>query len=190
MPETITDKDAHYAYDLVRAICTDVGPGVPGSSQERERAAIIEKELESHLGAGNVSVEDFALAPDAFLGALPMGALFTLIAALLNISTGRFTGISPWLTAMAALAFSILSMVPFVLEYVLYFEFIDPLFKKRQSVNVIGTLRRPEPQTRSACSFSVATMTALRKTHGFVSWVTDSMSPERPCRSDPSPCSR
>ena len=51
MPEIITDKDAHYALDMVKAICTEVGPGLPGSSQERERAAMIKKELEAHLGA-------------------------------------------------------------------------------------------------------------------------------------------
>jgi hypothetical protein len=49
MPEIITDDDAHYAYDIVKMICAEVGPGLPGSSQERERATIIQKELESHL---------------------------------------------------------------------------------------------------------------------------------------------
>ena len=54
MLETITLDDAQYAFDIVKAICTEVGPGLPGSSQERERAAIMAKELESHLGAENV----------------------------------------------------------------------------------------------------------------------------------------
>jgi hypothetical protein len=143
MPEMITTNDAHYAFDIIKAICTEVGPGLPGSSQERERAANIEKELESHLAAGNVGVEEFTLAPGAFLGALPMGALLTLVAALLNISLGRFTGISPWVTAMAALAFSIISPLPFILEFVLYLEVVDPLFKTKESVNVIGTLHKP-----------------------------------------------
>jgi Peptidase family M28 len=143
MAEIITSDDAHYAFDIVKTICTEVGPGLPGSSQERERAAIIEKELESHLGAGNVVVEEFTVAPGAFLGSLPISALFTLIAALLNISMGRFTGISPRVTAMAALAFSVISVMLFILEYIKYFEFVDPFFKKKQSVNVIGTLRKP-----------------------------------------------
>jgi aminopeptidase YwaD len=143
MPEIITRKDAHYALDLVKAICTEVGPGLPGTSQERERAGMIKKELESHLGAENVVVEEFAVAPGAFLGSLPVSALFTLIAALLNVSMGHISGISPWLSAVAALAFSILSLLTFIFEYVLYFEFVDPFFKKKQSVNVVGTLRKP-----------------------------------------------
>jgi hypothetical protein len=146
MPETITCNDARYAFDIVTAICTEAGPGLPGSPHERERAAIIKKELESHLGAGNVVVEEFTVAPGAFLGAYPVSALFMLIAALLNISTGRFSAISSWLTAMAALAFSILSALTFILEYIKYLEFIDPFFKKKQSVNVVGTLRKPGTQ--------------------------------------------
>jgi len=141
MPEIITDKDAHYAFDIVKTICTEVGPGLPGSSQERERAGMIKKELESHLGVENVVVEEFTLAPGAFLNPYP--GLFLLIAALLNISIGRFTGVSPWLTAIAALAFSILSPSLFILEFFLGLELVDPFFKKKQSVNVIGALRKP-----------------------------------------------
>ncbi len=143
MPEIITDNDAHYAFDIVKTICTEVGPGLPGSTQERERAAIIKKELDSHLGAGNVVFEEFTLAPGAFLGAYPISALFMLVAALLNISMGRFTGISPWLTAIAALAFSLISPLPFIFEFILMLELVDPFFKKKLSVNIIGTLRKP-----------------------------------------------
>jgi hypothetical protein len=143
MPELVTNNDAQYAYDIVKAICTEVGPGLPGSSQERERAAIIRKELESHLGAGNVVVEEFTVAPWAFLSAYPISALLILVAALLNISMGRFTGVSPWLTAVAALAFSIISPMLFIIEFVLGFEFVDPFFNKKQSVNVVGALRKP-----------------------------------------------
>lgn len=143
MPEIISHDDAHYVFDIVKTICTEVGPGLPGSSQERERAAIIKKELELHLGAENVVVEEFTLAPGAFLGSLPLSALFMLIAALLNIALGRFTEISPWVTAIAAVAFSILSILLVLFEFILSFEFVDPLFQKKQSVNVIGTLRKP-----------------------------------------------
>jgi len=143
MTEVITNNDAHYALDIVKAICTEVGPGVPGSSQERERAAMIKKELESHLGAGNVVVEEFTVAPGAFVGAYPISALLMLVAALLNISAGHFVGVSPWLTATAALVFSIISPLLYILEFILGLELVDPLLKKKQSVNVVGTLRKP-----------------------------------------------
>jgi hypothetical protein len=99
---------------------------LPGSPQERERAAIIKTELESHLGAGNVLVEEFTLAPGAFLGSLPISALFMLIAALLTISMGRFTGVSPWLTSHRALHPPLV-----IFEFILF----EPrsVFKKIQS---------------------------------------------------------
>jgi hypothetical protein len=112
VPEVITSSDAQYAFELVKTICREVGPGLPGSAQEQERAGIIKKELESLLGAGNVSVEEFTVAPMAFHGILRISALFTLIAALPNLCMGRITGVSSWLTAMASLAFAILSVVP------------------------------------------------------------------------------
>ncbi len=142
MPEIITSQDAQYAFDLVSEICTQVGPGLPGSSQERERAAMIKKELESHLGAENVAVEEFTFAPGASLNPYP--GLFLLLAVLLNIATGLFPGVSPWVTSIAALAFSIISPWLFVSEFIFGFELVDRFFKKAQSVNVIGTLRRPE----------------------------------------------
>ncbi len=143
MTEIINTRDAQYAFDIVKTICTQVGPGLPGSSQERERAAIIKKELESHLGGENVVVEEFTVAPGAFFNLMPISGLFMLIAALLNISMGRFPGISPWLTAIAGLAFSIFSPLVFILEFLLGLEFSDPFFKKKQSVSVVGMLRKP-----------------------------------------------
>src|SRR4030065_393325 len=99
MSEEITKKDAEYALDIVKNICGEVGPGLPASPQERERAEIIKGELESHLGAGNVVLEEFTLAPDAFLSPYP-GVICMILAVLLNISRGHVIGISPWITSI------------------------------------------------------------------------------------------
>jgi hypothetical protein len=146
MPEIISKHYAQYAIDIVKTICAEIGPGLPGSPQELERAFIIKKELESHLGTGNVVVEEFTVAPGAFLGSQHMSTLFILIAAMLNISMGRFPGISPWVTAICALAFSILPILLFIFQFMLAIEVVDPFFEKKQSVNVIGILRKPGTQ--------------------------------------------
>lgn len=143
MTEVITDQDAQYAMDIVKMICAEVGPGLPGSSQEQERAEIIKRELGSHLGAENVAVEEFTFAPGAFLGSQFISTLCMLLAAMLNISVGRITVVSPGVSAAAALLFSIVSVLLFIFEFVLGFEVVDPLFKKKGSVNVIGRLRKP-----------------------------------------------
>ena len=104
------------------------------------------KELETHLGAGNVEMEKFTAAPDAFLGSFPLSALLLLTALLFHLSVNYLKGISGWIAALAALLFSILSALPFIFEYIKYDEFIDPLFKKKQSANVIGMLHKPGNQ--------------------------------------------
>ena len=143
MPETITNIDAQYALDLVKRICTEVGPGLPGTSQEHQRAEVIKNELETCLGAANVAVEEFIFAPDAFLSTYP-GALCMLLAVLLNISAGHLSGIPPWIPSIAAVVFAILSPLMFILEFLLSLEVFDPLFPKKKSLNVIGSLRKPE----------------------------------------------
>ena len=141
MTAKITNADAGYALHLVTEVCAQVGPGLPGSSQERERAFIFKRELETHLGAENVVVEEFTFAPGGFLSLAP--GLFMLLAVLLNVSIGRIPGVSPWLTSTAALVFAILSPLVFILEFLLGKEFIDPILRKKQSQNVIGRLRKP-----------------------------------------------
>ncbi len=142
MPAMISNEDAQYALDIVKVICKQVGPGVPGSSQERDRAEMIKKELVSHLGDENVVIEEFTLAPDAYLSPFP-GVLFMILAILLNISMGHLPGVWLWVTAVTALAFSILALFPLIFEFIFGFEFIDPLFRKKRSINVIGVLRKP-----------------------------------------------
>jgi len=144
MAAEITPHDAQYALDLVKRICAEVGPGLPGTPQERQRAAIIKKELEMHLGATNVTEEEFTLAPDAFLATFP-GVFCMLAAIILNLSVGRLAGISAWIASLAAVVFSILVPLLFVLEFALSLEVIDPLFPKKQSTNVVGKLRKPGP---------------------------------------------
>lgn len=141
MPEN-RSRDAQYALDLVRAICTKVGPGLPASFQERERAEMIKGELETHLGCENVVIEEFTLAPDAFLSTYP-GLWGMLIAILLNISIGHIAGISPWIISLIALLFSLFMPVAFIFEFFLSYELFDPIFPKKKSINVIGRLRKP-----------------------------------------------
>jgi len=60
---------------------------------------------------------------------------------------GHITWISPWITSVAALTFSIMVPLPFIFEFVLSFELLDPLFRKKKSINVIGRLYKPGTKT-------------------------------------------
>jgi hypothetical protein len=143
MSDEISTQDAQYALDIVKTICEQVGPGLPGTLQERQRAEIIKRELEANLGAENVAVEEFTLAPDAYLSPYP-GVISMILAILLNISVGHFTGLLSWITSAAALAFSIIAPLLFILEFLFCHEALDHLFPKKKSINIVGTLRKSE----------------------------------------------
>jgi hypothetical protein len=143
MPGEITTQDAEYALELVRKICTKVGPGLPGTPQERQRAELIKNELETYLGNSNVVVEEFTCAPDAFLSTYP-GTLCMLLAVLFNNIAGHFTGISPWIPSIASVVFAFLAPSMFILEFFFSLEVFDPLFPKKKSLNVIGSLRKAD----------------------------------------------
>jgi hypothetical protein len=140
---SITSDDAQYALDFVKEVCYRIGPGLPGTPQERERAAAVEKELEAHLGAVNVATEEFEVAQSAFIGSFLLSGLFTIAAALLVLSTGRFLGIPAWVTCVPALVLSIFPLFSFLAGFVFGVELIDSLFDKKRSVNIVGSLRPP-----------------------------------------------
>lgn len=141
--KTITKSDAEYALDIVKTICSKIGPGLPGSPQERQRADLIRMELESHLGAENVVAEEFTVAPNACLSSYSIGGISMILAALVYVSAGRLAGTLLWVAAISTLALSIVPSLLFLAEFVFSFEVVDSFFGKRQSVNVIGTLPRP-----------------------------------------------
>jgi hypothetical protein len=138
----ITNEDASYALDIVKVICNQVGPGIAASPQERSRAEMIKKQLESHLGAGNVEIEEFTFAPGAILNPYPI-VLTMLLASVLNILTGHLAGIWPWFASLVAVACSLFTPLLFTLEYIFDYELTDSLFPKQKSLNVIGRLRKP-----------------------------------------------
>jgi protein-S-isoprenylcysteine O-methyltransferase Ste14 len=144
MSVNITLEDAQYALEFVKAICSRVGPGSPGTPQERERAAMIEEELETHLGAENVALEEFTIAPGAFLGSGLISTLLMLVAFLLIVTFPWNTAIPKLVSTALALVFSLSAVLLYILEFVLGFEVIDPFYQKRESVNVVGTLRPAE----------------------------------------------
>lgn len=143
MSEKITSADAQYAIDIVKEICTKVGPGLPGTLQERRRAEIIERKLVSHLGIENVVTEEFTFAPGAALYGPAVSGILMILAVLLNISMGHFSGILPWITSIAALVISIIMPTLFILGFIYGYEVDDFLYKEKQSWNVIGSLRGP-----------------------------------------------
>ena len=137
MTPTPDQQDVRYAHAVVDEICTRVGPGMPGTDQERDRADIIRRELAAHLGDDHVAVEPFAVAPWAWLASYPICAVLIALAAASNLAAGYLASTS---LAILGLVLAIAAPALFILEFVCGRELLDRLFAQRSSENVIGTL--------------------------------------------------
>jgi hypothetical protein len=79
MAPGIDISDLDYAFEFIKRICLDIGPGSPCSAQEAARAAAVKTELEKT--ADEVRTERFVCAPDAFLKWFQFASTLAAIAA-------------------------------------------------------------------------------------------------------------
>jgi len=135
----ISKEDADYMYNLVEKIVEEVGPRMPCSLQEKEGTEIIKQELEQTCD--EVVTESFTCHPKAFLGWIKMISILTYTSMLLYI-------LMQWVAHILLISFSIVSFLLTFLSVLImweelfnYNEFIDPLFRKKTSQNVIGKFK-------------------------------------------------
>lgn len=129
------DACAQYILDMVKHIIVIFGTRSPGSEGERKTQEFIRDELGACCD-GEVRLEPFTVAPKAFMG-------FQRTVALLLFAALPCYWLMPW----AAAALSILAMLVFVFEFLLYKEFLDPFFYKDISYNVMG-MRKAKGETK------------------------------------------
>jgi len=130
----VSDKDSEYVYELVKKICTEIGPGCPCSGQEFKRAMVFKEELEKI--ADKVDIEKFKCSPRAFLGWYRLGGILAGFATMFFLLS--YYGISSLLFSIIGLIISIFIFLMMLFEFLLSKEFIDFLYKKGESENIIG----------------------------------------------------
>jgi len=114
----------------IRKLIERYGPRAPGSEAELKAQQAMGKQLEKV--ADSVEIEPFTVHRQAFMGFIPFTVACGFIASVLF-----FFKDNQLLTQIAAII-GVLGAIPLVLEFVLYWRFIDPLFKKQTSHNVIA----------------------------------------------------
>ena len=136
----ILKEESDYMYNLVQRIVDEVGPRMPCSSQEAEGANIIKNELEK--SCDEVVLEPFECHPKAFLGWIKMIVIMTPISIILNLFM-IFVSELILLTILAAISFTLvlLSLWTMWEEFFNYKEFIDVIFRKKSSQNVVGKFK-------------------------------------------------
>jgi acetylornithine deacetylase/succinyl-diaminopimelate desuccinylase-like protein len=136
----ISSDDSAYLYTIIDKIIDECGPRMPCSEEEAHAADIIKSELDKVCD--ETKIEPFSCHPRAFLGFIKINVFLVFISFLIfffqPLEYGYFVSL------LFSLIIFILNAVAFVIiwnEFFNYREFIDPLFKKRHSQNVVGTIR-------------------------------------------------
>lgn len=106
-------------------ICKEMKSREPGSEGEKEAAKYMAHVLKESCGCTDVKIETFEEHPSSFYG-------YFFISAALNILCATCFFFIPWL----CLVIGCLSVFLFLLHFVLYKKILDPLFPKKESINV------------------------------------------------------
>ena len=136
----LTNEDSKYMYDVIQRIIDKCGSRMPCSAQEAQAAEMISTELKK--SCDNVLIDPFICQPRAFLGYIKIDIILVFLSFILFFMipfdiTYYWDEIIIWVSY-------ILNLIAIIIiwnEFFNYREFIDPLFKKRQSQNVIGTIK-------------------------------------------------
>ncbi|NHJ06324.1 MAG: M28 family peptidase [Candidatus Heimdallarchaeota archaeon] len=138
--EKIPEERMNDMHRFLVKICEEVGPREPGSEAEHKAANIVKEEFEKYCD--KVEKEEFLLAPKGFLS-------FTLLSPfLVLIGIPLF-----WIYPIVSSVLAILAMFIFYMQFLRYAEFVDFLYPKKNSVNVIGEIN-PKKEWNQTLMFS------------------------------------
>ena len=148
----ISKENSDYMNEIIKNIIEECGPRMPCSSQEAQSAEIIKKELEKTCD--DVELESFSCNPRAFLGYIKIEIILVLTSFILFFLI-PLNLTYYWGYVMTILSF-VLNLIAFLIiwnEFFNYNEFIDPLFKSKESQNVVGRIH-PKDETKRVLIFS------------------------------------
>ncbi|MHA1682741.1 MAG: M28 family metallopeptidase [Promethearchaeota archaeon] len=128
------EEKTRYVCDEIKHVIETFGPRTPGAKGEFEALKYMEENLKEHVDA--TEVEDFRVAPKAFMGFQTVVAIIALVSI-----------VSYWFIPLLALLLSTCSLVIFYLQFIIYKEILDPFFPKLISHNLIAT-KKPRGEVK------------------------------------------
>ena len=126
IPAEEREKSVSYICDEIKNVIVNFGDRDPGSEGENKALDYMADQLGEMCD--KVDRDKFKVAPHAFFGWTYFVAVFMTLAVPIYF-------LSPVMVFVCIL----LSLVPMIFQFVLYAPFLDPLFDKRESGNVMGT---------------------------------------------------
>ncbi|MDR0531568.1 MAG: M28 family peptidase [Oscillospiraceae bacterium] len=157
---TLSDSTRSYMMDGIRHVCATYKKRLPGSQSERDAQEYFKKELEGY--ADEVVMEDFSLHPGAFMGFIPIAAVFLLVAVACFLFSNGNT-----VVAVVGAILPLLATLMFLFEFLFYRNFVDFLFPKRISRNVYA-VRKASGETKRRIIFGGHTDAANEWTYSWL----------------------
>ncbi len=131
----------NYTVRAIKKICKEIGPRLAGSDAEYEAHKYIAEEMKTCCD--EVEIEEFKLAPEAFMSWVRIDAALVIIGVLCS-----FFGLPAVAIALTAVA-----LVLLFCEFLMYWEFYDFLFPKKISHNTAG-VRKASGEAKQRIIFS------------------------------------
>ncbi len=128
------DATVKYMVDKITDICENIGPRAPGSPEEYKAQQSMGKDLEKW--SDTVEFEDFTVHRQAFMGFIPFTVAMAILATVFY-----------FFYPLISFILTIIGFIPLVLEFLMYKQFVDPLFIGHPSHNLIAT-RKPTGEVK------------------------------------------
>lgn len=143
-PEDVIDSNVAYTVKEITNVIKKYGPRESASEACYKAQKHMAKEMSQFCD--EVHFEEFKTAPKAFLHFTKFVPFLIAIAAIAGFITGFVTGewLIPNILVFAATTFSLFLTV---MEFLLYKEFLDPLYKQHTGHNVVAT-RKPTGEVK------------------------------------------
>ena len=152
-----------YMVDGIRYVCENFKQRAPGTSSERKAQKYLAGELEKW--SDKVEVEDFDLHPGAFMGWIPVAGVIGIISVIFFWLTYQNV-VKGSVLAIIATVFVLLALACLVIEFLMYREFVDFLFPKKTSRNVMAR-RAPKGEIKRRIIFGGHTDAANEWTYSL-----------------------
>lgn len=131
----------NYATREIKKVCREIGPRASGTESERKAQEHFKGEMQTC--ADDVQLEEFEMHKYAFMGWVVIDGISMLLALLFSFLK----------MPVVSLVLAVIALVCLFAEFLMYWEFLDPLFPKAISTNVIGK-RKPTGEVKRRIIFA------------------------------------
>lgn len=131
--------NTEYMVKKITGICEEIGPRAPGSEEEFKAQKSMGEDLKKW--SDNVTFEEFVVHRQAFMGFIPFTVAMAIFATVLYFTY-----------PLVGFFLTVLGFIPLVLEFLMYKQFIDPLFFGHTSHNLVA-VRNPKSDVKKRIIF-------------------------------------